>query len=85
MPANYPTLMDVARRSGDPSISNIVEILNKSNPLLDDIPWIECNSGVTHITTMPHRHSDPDLAYAERRCSARQEHDQANQGPLRDA
>lgn len=52
MPANYPTLMDVARRSGDPSISNIVEILNKSNPILDDIPWIECNSGVTHITTI---------------------------------
>ncbi len=52
MPVNYPTLMDVARRSGDPKISNIVEILNKSNPILDDIPWIECNSGVTHITTI---------------------------------
>lgn len=49
---NYPTLMDVARRSGDPSISRIVEILNKSNPILDDIPWIECNSGVSHITTI---------------------------------
>ena len=49
---NYPTLMDVARRSGDDSISKIVEILNKSNPLLDDIPWIECNSGVTHVTTI---------------------------------
>ena len=49
---NYPTLMDVARRSGDPSISNIIEILNKSNPMLDDIPWLECNSGVTHLTTI---------------------------------
>ena len=48
----YPTLMDVARRSGDPSISRIVEIISKSNPILDDIPWIECNSGVTHITTI---------------------------------
>lgn len=52
MPAEYPTLMDVARRSGDKSISAIVEILNKSNPILDDIPWVECNSGVTHITTI---------------------------------
>lgn len=49
---NYPTLMDVARRSGDPSISNIIEILNKANPMLDDIPWLECNSGVTHLTTI---------------------------------
>lgn len=52
MPDNYPTLMDVARRSGDPSVSAIVEILNKSNPATDDIPWLECNSGVTHITTI---------------------------------
>lgn len=49
---NYPTLMDVARRSGDAKISNIVEIMNKSNPILDDIPWVECNSGVTHVTTI---------------------------------
>ena len=52
MPAEYPTLMDVARRSGDSSISAIVEILNKTNSILDDIPWKECNSGVTHITTI---------------------------------
>lgn len=52
MPAEYPTLMDVARRSGDKSVSEIVEILNKTNPIIDDIPWIECNSGVTHITTI---------------------------------
>ena len=49
---NYPTLMDVARRSGDAKISAIVEIMNKANPILDDIPWLECNSGVTHITTI---------------------------------
>ena len=51
MPAEYPTLMDVARRSGDKSVSEIVEILNKTNPIIDDIPWIECNSGVVHKTT----------------------------------
>lgn len=49
---NYPTLMDVARRSGNGSQSDIIEILNASNPILEDIPWLECNSGVSHITTI---------------------------------
>ena len=51
MPDNYPTLMDVARRSGDQSAVDIVEVLNKENMALDDIPWIKCNSGVVHKTT----------------------------------
>lgn len=51
MPANYPTLMDVARLSGDAKTSAIVEVLNKTNDALDDIPWIPCNSGVVHKTT----------------------------------
>lgn len=51
MPENYPTLMDVARRSGSDSTRAIVEVLNKTNDALDDIPWIECNSGVVHKTT----------------------------------
>jgi hypothetical protein len=51
MPDNYPTLMDVARRSGDQSATEIVEVLNKTNQALDDIPWIECNGGVVHKTT----------------------------------
>lgn len=49
---NYPTLQEVARRSGDPKVSAMVEVLNKNNPMLDDIPWIEANSGTTHITTI---------------------------------
>lgn len=49
---NFATLMDVARRSGDKSVSAIVEVMNVSNPMLDDMPWIECNSGVTHLTTI---------------------------------
>lgn len=52
MPNTYPNLMDVARRSGDPSISAVVEVLNKANPMIEDIPWKECNSGSTHITTI---------------------------------
>ncbi len=51
MPDNYPTLMDVARRSGNASATEIVEVLNKTNQALDDIPWIECNGGVVHKTT----------------------------------
>ena len=49
--ASYPTLMDVARRSGSDSTRAIVEVLNRTNDALDDIPWIECNSGVVHKTT----------------------------------
>ena len=51
MPDNYPTLLDVARRSGNASATEIVEVLNKTNQALDDIPWIECNGGVVHKTT----------------------------------
>lgn len=49
---NFATLMDIARRSGNPSVSAIIEVLNQTNFILDDIPWIECNSGVTHLTTL---------------------------------
>jgi hypothetical protein len=48
---NYPTLMDTARRSGK-SAEAMAEVLNLANPMLDDIPWKECNSGVSHITTI---------------------------------
>jgi hypothetical protein len=44
--------MDVARLSGDAKTSAIVEVLNKTNDALDDIPWIACNSGVVHKTTV---------------------------------
>jgi hypothetical protein len=43
--------MDVARLSGDAKTNAIVEVLNKTNDALDDIPWIPCNSGVVHKTT----------------------------------
>lgn len=52
MPETYPTLMDAARRAGDAKTTAIVEVLNQSNDALDDIPWIQCNSGVVHKTTV---------------------------------
>lgn len=52
MPANYPNLMDVANRSGDAKTTAIVEVLNQTNDALDDIPWIPCNSGIVHKTTV---------------------------------
>lgn len=50
--ANFPTLMDVARRSGDKSAAKIVEVLRRSNDALDDIPWKMCNSGVVDKVTL---------------------------------
>ena len=49
---NYPSILEIARGSGNSSISSIIEVLNESNEALQDIPWIPCNSGQTHITTI---------------------------------
>lgn len=48
-----PTLMDVARRT-DPKgkIATIVEILNETNAIIEDMTFLECNNGTTHITTV---------------------------------
>lgn len=47
------TYADVAKRL-DPSgaIAGILEILNKSNPILDDMLVMECNDGTGHKTTV---------------------------------
>lgn len=48
-----PTLMDVARRTDpDGKIATIVELLNETNGILDDMTAIECNNGSTHVTTV---------------------------------
>jgi hypothetical protein len=48
-----PTLADVAKRTApDGSIDQIIEILNESNPVLEDMTPIECNDGSTHLTTI---------------------------------
>lgn len=47
------TLLDVAKRS-DPNgkISAIAEVLTQQNEILEDMPWIECNDGSGHKTTI---------------------------------
>lgn len=51
--AANPTLLDLATRS-DPSgkITTIVEILNETNEILDDMSWIEGNLPTGHLTTV---------------------------------
>lgn len=47
------TLTDLATRmEGDSVAKNIIEILNKTNEVLEDIPFIECNDGSAHKTTV---------------------------------
>jgi hypothetical protein len=48
----WPTLVDLTNRiQPDGSIAKIAEILNQTNEILDDVPWIEAN-GVTGHTTV---------------------------------
>ena len=48
-----PTLADLAKTlDPDGSIATIVEILNQSNEVLDDMPWIEGNLPTGHRTTI---------------------------------
>jgi len=49
---DFPNIVQIARASGDDSISHVIEVLNESNEALQDIPWYPCNSGQTHITTI---------------------------------
>jgi hypothetical protein len=48
----YPTLLDVVNRlKPDGSVeTDIVEMLTESNPMLEDMGWVECNDGTTHKT-----------------------------------
>lgn len=50
----YPTLLDVvSRTSPDGSVGkDIVEMLQESNPMLDDMVWEEGNDGTGHKTTI---------------------------------
>lgn len=48
-----PTLADVVKRQDkDGSISKIAELLSVKNEILDMMPWIECNDGTNHKTTV---------------------------------
>jgi hypothetical protein len=51
--ANNPTLLDVAKRlDPDGKIASIVEILNASNEVLTDMPFVEGNLPTGHRTTI---------------------------------
>lgn len=51
--ANNPTLLDVAKRlDPDGKIAAIVEILNATNPVLEDLTFIEGNLPTGHRTTI---------------------------------
>lgn len=49
----HPTLLDLARRTDpDGKISDIVEILNQTNEILEDMTWVEGNLTTGHRTTV---------------------------------
>jgi len=51
--ASYPTLLDLAKQSdyaGNVQ-GDIIEILKDTNPILQDMPFAECNNGTKHLTT----------------------------------
>ncbi len=51
---NYPTLAELAKQMDGKGniVSDIIEILNDTNPILADIPWYPCNNGTKHLTTI---------------------------------
>ncbi|MCA9339821.1 MAG: hypothetical protein KDA17_02820, partial [Candidatus Saccharibacteria bacterium] len=49
----HPTLLDLVKRSEpDGKIATIVEILNETNEILDDMVWVEGNLPTGHRTTI---------------------------------
>lgn len=51
--ATHPTLLDLARRTDpDGKIADIVEILNQTNEILEDMVWIEGNLTTGHRSTI---------------------------------
>ena len=49
----HPTLLDLARRTDpDGNIADIVEILNQTNEVLEDMVWMEGNLTTGHRTTI---------------------------------
>lgn len=47
------TLADLAtRQDPDGKIARVIELLSATNEILDDMPWMECNDGMGHRTTI---------------------------------
>lgn len=50
---SHPTMVDYVNRiDRDGKIADIIELIRKENELADVIPWIECNDGEGHKTTV---------------------------------
>jgi hypothetical protein len=50
---SHPTMVDYVNRiNRDGKIADIIELIRKENELADVIPWIECNDGEGHKTTI---------------------------------
>lgn len=55
-----PTLLDFARRQDfDGKIAKIFELIEPVNEVLQDIPWVECNQGTSHKTTIRTGYPEP--------------------------
>lgn len=51
--ANNPTLLDLAKRlDPDGNIADVVELLNETNEVLEDMTWVEGNLSTGHLTTL---------------------------------
>jgi len=51
--SNNKTLLDIAKETGaNGQLVDVIEILNQENAILDDIPFVECNNGDTHKTSI---------------------------------
>jgi|TARA_S200002703_G_scaffold7766_6_gene8001 hypothetical protein len=50
---SHPTMVDYVNRiNRDGKIADIIELIRKENELADVIPWVECNDGEGHKTTV---------------------------------
>lgn len=60
----WPTLAEVIKRTEpDGNISKIAEMLTQKNEILMDMPWVECNDGTAHKTTV--RNGLPSAAWRQ--------------------
>ena len=46
------TLLDVARRTVDKRIAKLIEVLHDTNEILQDIMWMSCNDGDSHVVSI---------------------------------
>lgn len=49
----FPSIVDVAKRTDpDGKIAKLAELLNQTNPVLDDAVWVEANGALDHTVTV---------------------------------